>query len=76
MRLECLHFEISHFSVILLAKKVVFLISSEKDEISSLRPPLENFYVYLWKYPRMVPPGRKISYAHDNYYEMSNVSGC
>ena len=38
-----LDFEISHFSITYLAKKVIFLVAGRKNEISSLFAPLENF---------------------------------
>jgi len=38
-------FEICHFLIIFLAEKVVFLVSKEKNEISSLVPPPGKIFV-------------------------------
>jgi len=50
-----LHFEIWHFSITFLAKKVVFSVSRSKDEISLLFPSLKYLYGYFQKIPLLAP---------------------
>ena len=58
--LDRLDFEIWHFPITFLAKKVVFLVSRGKNEISPLvPPPWKDLNGYLRKNP-LLPPPKKV----------------
>jgi len=48
-----------------LAKKIVFLVSRELNEISPLLAPRKNLD-YPWSNALLVPPGKNPSDAHDH----------
>jgi len=48
------------FRIKFLAKKVVFLVSRGKNEISRLLGHLQNFFGYPWKNPLLPLPGKII----------------
>jgi len=52
-----LYFDV--FLLKVLAKKVVFSVSSGWNEISPLLVPLENPFSYLWKNPQLPLPWKK-----------------
>jgi len=64
-----LDFAILHFSITFLAKKVVFLFSRWKNEISSLLPNLEIslWLLYLWKNALLAPSRKNPSDVHGVY---------
>jgi len=65
--MRALDYEILHFPITSLAKKVVFLVSRGKKEISSLlAPPLKKRLATSGKIHYWPPPGKRPSDTHDD----------
>ena len=61
-------FEVLRFPIAFLAKKVVFLVSRRKNEISPLLYPLQMFLVTFEKINYWHPPEKYLSDAHAHEY--------